>query len=53
MSQNETGFLVNARLIDLSDKRIVSAATEMIPANVNWQNNKVSLRDGMLYRSSY
>lgn len=53
ISKIETGFLVSARLIDLSDKRVVSAATEMFPANVNWQQSKISLRDGKLYRSTY
>lgn len=53
ISQVESGFIVNARLIDLTDKRVVSAATEMFPANVNWQENKVLLRDGNLYRSNY
>ncbi|WP_372766367.1 FlgO family outer membrane protein [Pseudoalteromonas sp.] len=53
ISQVENGFIVNARLIDLSDKRVVSAATEMFPANINWQKNKVVLRDGKLYRSNY
>lgn len=53
ISQVESGFIVNARLIDLIDKRVVSAATEMFPANINWQENKVLLRDGKLYRSNY
>ena len=53
ISQVENGFIVNARLIDLADKRVVSAATEIFPANLNWQKNKVLLRNGKLYRSTY
>jgi TolB-like protein len=53
ISPVEKGYLVNARLIDSADKRIISAATQLIPAHVNWRNNKLSLRNGMLHRSTY
>ncbi|GAB2996912.1 FlgO family outer membrane protein [Psychrosphaera aestuarii] len=51
--QQENELIVNARLIDLSDKTVVAAATDYIPMNTMWSHEKVKLKNEQLYRGEY
>lgn len=51
--QQENELVVNARIIDLSDKTVVAAATDYIPMNAMWSHDKVKLKNEKLYRGDY
>lgn len=53
LTRQQHAYIVNARLVNLQDQRIISAASTEIPINVMWGNEKVQQRGGMLYRSEY
>ncbi|RZF92994.1 hypothetical protein EXT42_08110 [Pseudoalteromonas sp. CO302Y] len=53
LTRQQHAYIVNARLVNTKDQRIVSAASTEIPINVMWGNEKVQQRDGQLYRSEY
>lgn len=53
LMRQQHAYIVNARLVNLQDQRIVSAASTEIPINVMWADEKVQQRGGMLYRSEY
>lgn len=44
-------YIVNSRLIDTRNNKIVAAATTEIPRNVFWSRDSVQLRNGKLYRT--
>lgn len=46
----ETGAMVNARLINVRNNQIVSAATRYFPGELFWQHEQVTTRAGRLYR---
>ncbi len=51
--EQENSLVVNVKLIALSDKRLVGAATGYIPTNSFYSQNKVKLKNGHLYRGEY
>ncbi len=51
--QQENELVVNARIIDLSNKTVVAAATDYIPMNAMWSHEKVKLKNEKLYRGEY
>ncbi len=53
LTQREEGYIANARLVRVSDGRVLSAATREMPRELMWSNDKVQRRDGRLYRASY
>ena len=53
LTQQQHAYIVNARLINMQDGRIVSAATTEIPINTMWTDEKVQQRDGLIYRTEY
>lgn len=53
LTRQQHAYIVNARLINMQDSRIVSAATAEIPINVMWTDEKVQQRDGLIYRTEY
>lgn len=53
MTQQETGLVVNARLIDVNTNIVVAAATDYMPINSLWSDEKVKSRNGVITRSSY
>ncbi|WP_065978394.1 FlgO family outer membrane protein [Pseudoalteromonas lipolytica] len=53
LTRQQHAYIVNARLVDAADQRIVSAASTEIPINVMWGSEKVQQRGGMIYRSEY
>ncbi|WP_371195845.1 FlgO family outer membrane protein [Glaciecola sp. SC05] len=52
ITEQETGAMVNARIINVRNKDVIAAATKFFPAELFWQQEQVTLRNGMLYRSS-
>ena len=46
----EGGAIVNARLINVRNNQIISAATRYFPGELFWQHEQVTTRDGRLYR---
>jgi len=53
LTKQQHAYIVNARLVNLQDQRIVSAATTEIPDNVMWSHEKIKQRGSQLYRSEY
>jgi TolB-like protein len=52
ITEQETGAMVNARIINVRNKDVIAAATKFFPAELFWQQEQVILRNGMPYRSS-
>nr|WP_168710928.1 FlgO family outer membrane protein [Ningiella ruwaisensis] len=52
ITEQETGAMVNARIINVRNKDVIAAATSFFPAELFWQQEQVSLRNGMPYRSN-
>jgi hypothetical protein len=50
--EQETGAMVNARIINVRNKDVIAAATKFFPSELFWQKEQVVLRDGMLYRTT-
>ena len=51
--EQETSIVVNVKMINLSDKRLVAAATGYLPLDTLYSHNKVKMKDGLLYRGEY
>jgi len=51
--EQETSYIVNAKLIKISNKNVIAAATEIMPRNIFWSKEKVLQQNGKLYRSEY
>lgn len=51
ITPQQNGAMVNARVINVRNKDVVAAATSFFPADLFWQKEQVSLRNGQLYRS--
>lgn len=49
--EQQAGAIVNARIINVKSKDVVAAATQFFPSDLFWTNEKVSSRQGYLYRS--
>ena len=47
----EAGAMVNARIINARTRDIVAAATRFFPAELFWQQEQVTTRNGRLYRT--
>nr|WP_246840651.1 FlgO family outer membrane protein [Lacimicrobium sp. SS2-24] len=48
--EQASGAIVNARIIQVDNKAVVAAATKFFPDNLFWREQKVTTRNGMLYR---
>jgi len=48
--EQASGAIVNARIIQVDSKAVVAAATKFFPDNLFWREQKVTTRNGMLYR---
>lgn len=53
LTRQQHAYIVNARMVNTQDSRIVSAASTEIPINVMWGDEKIQQRDGYIYRSEY
>ncbi|WP_110427485.1 FlgO family outer membrane protein [Glaciecola sp. KUL10] len=51
ITQQSTGAMVNARVIDARTRDIIAAATQFFPDDLFWPGERVSTRNGRLYRS--
>ena len=51
ITQQQNGAMVNARIINVRNKDVVAAATGFFPAELFWQQEQVTLRNGHLYRT--
>ncbi len=51
MVYQESGAMVNARIIDSRSKGIVAAATRFFPSELFWREERVTTRNGKLYRT--
>lgn len=52
ITETEQGAVVNARIIHVETKDVVAAATRYFPAELFWQEGRVTTRGGMIYRTS-
>jgi TolB-like protein len=50
--EQEDGYIVNARVIDVVSKDVVAAATQFFPSDIFWQHEQLSTRNGLLIRTS-
>lgn len=53
LTEQENGVVVNARLIDTDNNQVVAAATDYVPIDVFWQDNKVKMKQNVIYRTGY
>ncbi|MFC4699750.1 FlgO family outer membrane protein [Glaciecola siphonariae] len=53
ITEQQNGAMVNARIINVRNKDVIAAATKFFPAELFWQQEQVTMRNGMLYRSSH
>lgn len=51
ITEQQEGAIVNARIIHVQSKDVVAAATKFFPAELFWQREKVTSRNGMIYRT--
>ncbi len=51
ITEQQEGAIVNARIIHVQTKDVVAAATKFFPAELFWQREKVTSRNGMIYRT--
>lgn len=51
ITQQQEGAMVNARIINARNKDVVAAASRFFPAGLFWQREKITLRNGMIYRT--
>ncbi|GGW95079.1 FlgO family outer membrane protein [Alteromonas halophila] len=47
----QSGAMVNARIINVRSKEVVAAATRFFPGELFWENEQVTHRNGQLYRT--
>ncbi len=47
----QSGAMVNARIINVTNKEVVAAATRFFPGGLFWDNEQVTSRNGRLYRT--
>jgi len=53
VTRQQHAYIVNARLVNINTKHVLSAGSTEIPINVMWGSEKVQQRDNYLYRSEY
>ena len=51
ITPQQNGAMVNARIINVRNKDVVAAATSFFPADLFWETEQVTLRNGQLYRT--
>ncbi|MFC3120522.1 FlgO family outer membrane protein [Agaribacter flavus] len=51
ITEQEMGAMVNARIINVRTKDVIAAATKFFPAEIFWQREQVTTRNGLLYRA--
>lgn len=51
ITEQQEGAIVNARIIHVDSKDVIASATKFFPADLFWQREKVTHRQGMIYRT--
>lgn len=51
ITPQQNGAMVNARVINVRNKDVVAAATSFFPADLFWEKEQITIRNGQLYRS--
>lgn len=51
ITPQQDGAMVNARVINVRNKDVVAAATSFFPGDLFWQKERVTTRNGHLYRT--
>lgn len=51
ITEQQEGAMVNARIINARSKDVIAAATRFFPAELFWEREKVTVRNGMIYRT--
>lgn len=51
ITHQQEGAIVNARVIHTQTKDVVAAATKFFPAELFWQRESVTSRNGLIYRT--
>jgi len=51
ITPQQSGAMVNARIINVRNKDVIAAATRFFPGDLFWNDEQVSLRNGHLYRA--
>lgn len=49
-TEQEHSLVVNVRLIEVKNQRVIAAATDYIPSDILWSEKKSILKNGNLYR---
>lgn len=50
--EQQGGYIVNARVIDVKSKDVVAAATQFFPSDLLWPKEQLTTRNGLLIRTS-
>ncbi len=53
LTEQETGVVVNARLIDTDNNQVIAAATDYVPMDTLWGLHKVQMKNDLIYRTGY
>lgn len=51
ITPQQNGAMVNARIINVRNKDVIAAATSFFPADLFWETEQITLRNGQLYRT--
>ena len=51
ITEQQSGAVVNARVVHVKTKDVVAAATKFFPAELFWKEEAVTTRGGMIYRT--
>ena len=51
VTEQQEGAIVNARIIHVQSKDVVAAATKFFPSELFWEREKVTSRNGRIYRT--
>jgi TolB-like protein len=53
ITRQEHANMINARLVNVLNGQVISAAFTEVPINVMWTSEKIQMRNNKLYRSEY
>jgi TolB-like protein len=53
ITRQEHANIINARLVNVLNGQVISAAFTEVPINVMWTSEKIQMRNNKLYRSEY
>jgi len=53
ITRQEHANMINARLVNVLNGQVISAAFTEVPINVMWTDEKIQMRNNKLYRAEY